>query len=188
MKRGLLLLFALILCVSCIAAASAEVHYMGDWTNADGSHHWAKCIFCEFVMYTPCTTLAGSYESEEFSVCPICGHYGDADGAHIRCKALLYDYSRSPVGDILVMKYPSPFGSGSDVLCAYSVIFEYAGTKSAFDGLINITFKVDADSAFKLIKIDGDEPAAVDYTLDETGAMTFTVEGGCGLYLLKKAE
>ena len=190
MKR---LLFTVLLCmvltsVLCAPASAAEIHYMGNWHYyAEYGQHWAECVLCEgFCMLRDCSSFSCEYDGTSFRVCPVCGHCEGTEGAIVRSRAFVYDYANSPTGDLLVMRYDRPFGENSDILAAYSVIFEYAGEIVSFDGTISLSVPVEAGS-YGVYRADGGEISLIESEFDsDAGFLHFAVTDGCGLFLLKQ--
>jgi hypothetical protein len=175
----------LLLCLNFAALAEKqEEHHMGDWHSRGDGFHSANCTICGYPMRVPCTDFAAAFGGETLSFCPVCGRNSGENGTQVRCKVLLFDYTHSPLGDALVMQFEKPFGEEANVPCAFSVIFEYAGEVSEFDGVIGVSFKADLPSEFTLLRADGEELTETEYSYED-GLLSFNVTGGHGLYLIQ---
>ena len=180
-----LMALSMLLMLACPLALAHEVHHMGAWQHLPGDYHWAKCTRCDFVMYERCVYIDCAYEENAFSFCPVCGHYADKEGTLLRCGAFVFDYHNSPEGEAQVIEYSAPFGEESDIVAAYSVIFEYAGYAAPFDGTIAISFPA-PEGDFTLLRVDGSDVSEIEYSRDNA-LIRFNVTDGSGVFLLKKA-
>lgn len=184
MKRFVSLALALMMVLS--ACALAEEHYYGKWYHVNGASHKARCMKCGGHMTVDCICLDCAYEGARFALCPVCGYNESGIKAQYIHDAtvLLYDYSHAPLGDLQVMKFAAPFGSDSEILAAYSVIFEYAGASMSFDGIYDVSFTVDVEGEFEVLEANGEELSAPEYTLEDD-RVTVKVTNSSALYLIK---
>ncbi|MBQ6646361.1 MAG: hypothetical protein IJM56_06745 [Clostridia bacterium] len=187
MKKTVLIVLAFaLLFAACPAAFSESEHYMGPWHYLPEGTHWAKCTRCDYVMTEKCDCFEYEYEAGQvIRVCPVCGQSGEGTGRALRPTSLLYDYTNSPLGDLLVFEYASPLKDCAEVRAAYSVIFEYAGRVMDFDGKIDVSIPFACDEQFSVVKVYDDimDDVAFEYD-EEAGVLTFTVKGGSGLFLV----
>ena len=178
--------FTLLFAMLAPAAFSETDHYMGPWHYWPEDSHWAFCTRCDQVLVEKCAYFEYKYdEGQIISVCPVCGHFGERDGQILRPSVLLYDYTNSPLGDLLMIEYTSPLEDCEEVIAAYSVIFEYAGRIAEFDGNIEVSFPFACEEQFSVVKVYDDIMDDVPFEYDaEAGILTFTVKDGSGLFLV----
>lgn len=183
MKKIMCFALALLLfCTSVVAMASAY-HTFGEWHYRRDGVHKGICIDCSFLMYAPCCELSAQYEGSTLTVCPVCGHFGEADGTFVPVSVTLFDYAASPEGDPCIYLYRDPLGAESTVKAAFSVVFEKAGQVTDYSGRIALKMDVSLPEDFRLIKCSevGSEEIESTYT---DGMLNF-IASDCGsLYLI----
>lgn len=183
MKKLISVLLCLATLLSCAACAVEANHYFGVWKYRRAGLHKGVCASegCGFIHYVTCSELTGEIDGKAFAVCPVCGHFGDRDGAFLTCiTADLFGYSASPMGEFCVYRYDDPFEDGS-VKAAFSVIFERAGGIEPYDGGFNIKIPTTLEGVFTLYNGKGEE-IAHEY---ENSVLKFTSDKGCGIYFAK---
>lgn len=187
MKKLLSVLLCLMMLLSCTAFATAPDtidHYFGPWEYRHLGFHRGICQNedCGFVLYIPCGELSADFEGKTFTVCPVCGHYGDKDGSFVpyNVRADLYAYNDAPMGELCVHCYDDPFEDGS-VKAAFSVIFEKGGLRETYEGGFRLTFPTVIEGEFTVVNASGEEVES-SY---ENGLLTITCDTGCGIYFVK---
>ena len=182
---ALLLLFASL----CPVLGEESEHYMGKWHYRRDGLHRAYCLDegCDFYITAPCSALSITYGGETFTACPVCGHNAIGDGRHRRCLVQLYDYSLSPVGDVLVNQYRYPFGRESDIVSTFSVIFESAGVPTVYEGGMTLRLTIDCPAAYELLRVEGEELVFCESSYDALNQrLTFDVPSGSWMFAIRK--
>ena len=185
-----LIALMLVLIMVCPALAEESEHYFGKWRYRRDGFHRATCQDegCDFTLNAPCTEMTLTYEGESFSFCPVCGHNAIGNGRHRRCLVQLYNYDVSPVGDVLINQYRYPFGRDSDVVSAFSVIFEHGGVPTVFNGLMTLQLTIDCPASYELLRVEGDTLVSCESSYDAFAKrLTFEVPAGSQVFVIKKA-
>ena len=189
MKKFLCLICVLALALCGTAFADQVTHYFGDWTQVRPGEHVASCELdgCDFRLCRFCSKLSAEYNGETLSTCPVCGAMGQLRGQLLRATTLIYNYSNAPEGDICVFRYDAPL-QNEDVLCAFSIVFEYGGKIEEYDGCSIPRIYTVMDGDFDLIHLTHDGPEKIDYDYDaEAGILSFNLRSNVGIVLAVKS-
>ena len=180
-----LLIFLLVFLVFALPALaeSGQDHVWGEWLPAESGGHTALCAEDGETMNVKHTSYSVTLGEEKVSVCGVCGHFSEGVLPILPGASAVSQKAKpsSQRGTFLVRGAPLPFPGHSEVLFAFTALYENNGALATWKDVSTVTVSLNTNlpENARLIRVS---PASGDDSVqnpEQWIEMEYTVTEGC---------